>query len=170
MDQSKGALQIGILSDTHGYLDDELIQALDGCDQIWHAGDIGAMEVIDRLRQVCPEVKAVYGNIDPPSLRRVFPEVSVFDVDQVKVVMLHIAGYPGKYTAQARQLLKQHRPQLLVCGHSHILKIVRDPRYGHLHINPGAAGREGFHKVRTIVRFGVIGERLVDVRVHQWDR
>jgi len=170
MHTSKAVLQIGVISDTHGAVDEEIVQTLEGCDQIWHAGDIGTLEVIDRLQQACPVVKAVYGNIDPPSLRHVFPEVLVFDVDQVKVVMLHIAGVPGKYTAQARKLLQEHQPQLLVCGHSHILKIVRDPKWGHLHLNPGAAGHQGFHKVRTIVRFGVMDGQLVDMRVHQWER
>ena len=144
--------RIGILSDTHGFWDDRYIQYFKDCDEIWHAGDFGglATELIDRLAAIAP-VRAVCGNIDGGALRRRFKEVEIFTVEGAKVLMTHIGGYPGRYAPGIKSMLLSERPQIFVCGHSHILKIVNDKWLGVLHINPGAAGRQGWQTVRTLV-------------------
>lgn len=145
-------LRIGLLSDTHGHLDDGTLSHLETCDEIWHAGDIGGLHVTDRLSELRP-VRAVHGNIDDAKVRIVWPEDVVFIVEGVKVVITHIGGYPGRYNARVRQLLLRERPKLYICGHSHILKVMSDPKLGLLHMNPGAAGIHGFHHMRTLLRF-----------------
>ena len=142
--------RIGILSDTHGFWDDRYIQYFKDCDEIWHAGDIGSEELIDRLAAIA-RVRAVCGNIDGGALRRRFKEVEIFTVEGAKVLMTHIGGYPGRYAPGIKSMLLSERPQIFVCGHSHILKIVNDKWLGVLHINPGAAGRQGWQTVRTLV-------------------
>lgn len=145
-------IRIGLLSDTHGYLDDALVRALEPCDEIWHAGDIGDISVTDRLSALKP-LRAVYGNIDGALIRQEYPPILNFECEGVKVVMTHIGGYPGKYEPSARKLLASVRPRLFISGHSHILKVIYDDKFGLLHVNPGAAGVHGFHLVRTLVRF-----------------
>ncbi len=144
--------RIGLLSDTHGFLDSRIEQYFADCDEVWHAGDIGSMAVADWLEDFKP-LRAVYGNIDAPELRRRYPQDQLFECAGLKVWMTHIGGYPGRYSARVRRLLPQHRPDLFICGHSHILKVVPDPEHGLLHLNPGACGHEGFHKVKTLLRF-----------------
>lgn len=144
--------RIGLLSDTHSCLDDAVFQYFEECGEIWHAGDIGDMEVANRLEAFRP-LRAVYGNIDDRLMRLRFPEDQRFTCEGVDVFMTHIGGYPGRYTKRVRQIIQQNPPRLFICGHSHILKVMPDKKYGLLHINPGAAGRQGFHQVRTIVRF-----------------
>jgi len=146
--------KILLLSDTHGYLDERILSHVDHADEVWHAGDIGNPEVFDVLAQRKP-LRAVYGNIDGHSIRAQAPELLCFDCEGLKVLMTHIAGYPGRYNAQARAWIAQHKPQLVVCGHSHILKVMQDKKNNHLHMNPGAAGISGFHKIRTMLRFEI---------------
>ncbi|MEI6173885.1 MAG: metallophosphoesterase family protein [Bacteroidota bacterium] len=157
-------LHIGILSDTHGFLHPRVLEFFAGMDEIWHAGDMGDISVARKLRELKP-LKAVYGNIDGQDVRIEFPEVLVFQVEQVKVLMTHIGGYPGRYDSRARQLIGQEKPKLFVCGHSHILKVMYDKKWELLHINPGAAGKYGMHKSITAVRFIVDGDNMRDLEV-----
>ena len=156
--------RIGILSDTHAYWDDRYITYFKDCDEIWHAGDIGSTEVLDKLNQIC-KVRAVYGNIDGQDIRARLPEADEFYVDGAKVIMKHIGGYPGNYDSSIRKILFTHHPQLFISGHSHILKVIYDKTLGCLHINPGAAGKYGFHKKRTLVRFCIDKGNFTDLEV-----
>lgn len=158
--------KIGLISDTHGFLDDNVFTYLNTCDEIWHAGDFGSIEIADKLRSKTGiAVKGVYGNIDGPDVRRTFHEQLVFSCEKVKVLIRHIGGYPPKYNVETKKQLLIHRPQLFICGHSHILKIVYDPALQCLHINPGAAGKQGWQKVRTIVRFAINGSEIKNCEV-----
>jgi len=157
-------LHIGILSDTHGYLHPRVLEFFAGMDEIWHAGDMGDISVARKLRELKP-LRAVYGNIDGQDVRIEFPEAVVFQVEQVKVLMTHIGGYPGRYDSRARQQIGQEKPKLFVCGHSHILKVMYDKKWELLHINPGAAGKYGMHKSITAVRFIVDGDNMRDLEV-----
>lgn len=156
--------RIGILSDTHSFWDDKYVQYFTGCDEIWHAGDIGTEDVIDRLEQIAP-VRAVYGNCDGGMLRRRFKEVALFSIEGVKVLMTHIGGYPGKYAPGIKALLLKETPNLMVCGHSHILKVIPDGMLNLLHINPGAAGKQGWQVVRTLVKITIDEGTIKDCEV-----
>lgn len=156
--------RIGLLSDTHGWWDDRYLQYFEPCDEIWHAGDIGSLEVAQRLADFRP-LRAVYGNIDGQELRRLFPQALRFTVDGAEVVMKHIGGYPGRYDPSVAGSLLARPPKLFVSGHSHILKVKYDKTLGLLHINPGAAGRQGFHTVRTLVRFCIDQGQFSDLEV-----
>lgn len=156
--------RIGVLSDTHSHLDDGVLQYLKECDEVWHAGDWGSIEVSDRLKSLKP-VKGVWGNIDGRELRLTYPETAVFMCEDVKVLITHIAGYPGKYSAKVKQQIIEHKPGVVVCGHSHILKVLFDKQLNHLHINPGAAGIKGFHQVRTLIRFSIDHATPKDLQV-----
>lgn len=156
--------QIGLLSDTHSYWDERFNQYFADCDEIWHAGDIGSLEVIERLSKIGP-VRAVYGNIDGQNIRTVFPEVNRFTIENTTVLMKHIGGYPGKYDKSVKHLLLEEPPQLFISGHSHILKVLFDKKLNILHINPGAAGKYGFHTIRTIVRFKIDNGNFTDLEV-----
>lgn len=144
--------KILLLSDTHGYLDQKIKAYAAQSDEIWHAGDIGKTRIIEELESIKP-TRAVFGNIDNSQIRKIAPESISFLSEGVTVLMLHIAGYPGKYNTKAKKLIDLHKPNLVVCGHSHILKVMQDRNYNHLHLNPGAAGISGFHKIRTLLRF-----------------
>ncbi|WP_242929002.1 metallophosphoesterase family protein [Pontibacter vulgaris] len=158
-------MKIGLLSDTHSYLDEQIIRLLTGCDEIWHAGDFGSIDVSDRLSQIAP-LRGVYGNIDDATIRQVHPKVNRFMVEGLDVMMTHIGGYPGKYHPDVRNEIKTNPPQLYITGHSHILKIMTDKSLNNLlHINPGAAGKHGFHKVRTMVRFSIVNGQVRDLQV-----
>ena len=146
--------KIGLLSDTHGYWDERYVRHFESCDEIWHAGDIGSIEVADRLAAFRP-LRAVYGNIDGRELRLRFPQTLRFEVEGAQVIIKHIGGYPGHYDPSVRGSLLTRPPQLFISGHSHILKVKYDKTLSMLHINPGAAGKQGFHRVRTLVRFVV---------------
>lgn len=161
--------KIGLLSDTHSFLDEKIFEYFAECDEIWHAGDIGSETVADRLEQFKP-FRAVYGNIDGPAIRRRFPLDLRFDCEGLDVFITHIGGYPGKYTARVRSILKENPPGLYICGHSHILKVIPDKSLGLLHINPGACGIEGFHTVKTIVRFSVSQGKIADLEVIELGR
>jgi hypothetical protein len=156
--------RIALLSDTHNYLDPKLFKYFESCDQIWHAGDIGTVAIMDELAKIRPVI-AVYGNIDGQDVRKVYPLHRHFMCEGVKVFMTHIGGYPGRYSAEALKEIQANRPKLFICGHSHILKVMFDEKYQLLHINPGAAGVHGFHAVKTMVRFSIEGERISDLEV-----
>lgn len=156
--------RIGLLSDTHGYWDERYVKYFSSCDAIWHAGDIGTMEVAEKLNAICP-LSAVYGNIDGGDLRRKFPERFRFRCEGVDVLIKHIGGYPGHYDPSIRKSLFSHPPKLFISGHSHILKVLYDDALGCLHINPGAAGIAGFHQVRTLVRFTIDGTEIKDLEI-----
>ena len=157
--------RIGLLSDTHGYFDERIAHHLRDCDEIWHAGDFGDAHVVDELRALAPCFRGVYGNIDGTDVRRTEPLTQDFVVEGLRVLMTHIGGYPGHYAPAARPLLDAARPGLFVTGHSHILRVMPDKTRGLLHLNPGAAGRHGFHQVRTLLRFGIEAGKVVDLQV-----
>ena len=144
--------KILLLSDTHGHLDQKILKYIDGADEVWHAGDIGTTAVADGISKTKP-LRGVYGNIDGHELRSQFPENQIFSCQGVKVLMTHIGGYPGRYNPRVKKLIQEEKPQLYVCGHSHILKVIPDRKNNLLHMNPGACGIQGFHKVRTLLRF-----------------
>ena len=152
-------LKIGLLSDTHSYLDDAVFKHFENCDEIWHAGDFGNMEVIDKLAAFKP-LKGVYGNIDGPEIRQIFPEHLRFNCEKVDVWMTHIGGYPGHYHPSIKREIYTKPPGLFITGHSHILKVIFDKSINCLHVNPGAAGKQGWHKVRTLVRFCISEEKI----------
>ncbi|GHT62928.1 phosphoesterase [Bacteroidia bacterium] len=156
--------KIGILSDTHGWWDEKFVQYFSECDEIWHAGDIGSEEVLTRLEAIRP-VRAVYGNIDGYEIRGLCPETLHFKVEDVEVLMTHIGGYPGKYEPRIRSAIYASPPQLFVCGHSHILKVMYDKGLRMLCVNPGAAGKYGFHNVRTLIRLVIDGGKIRDLEV-----
>lgn len=147
--------RIGVLSDTHGFLAPQVFSFFEPCDELWHAGDCGP-DVVERLRAFRP-LRAVYGNVDGAELRHTLPETALFHCEGLKVLMTHIGGWPGHYPLLLEQLLQRERPDIFVCGHSHILKVMYDQELQLLHINPGAAGRQGFQRVSTLVRFTIDG-------------
>lgn len=157
-------VQIGLISDTHGYIDDRIVEHFNGCDEIWHAGDIGGQNVVDKLAGN-KTFKAVYGNIDDLSLRNKYPENLVFDIENLKIWITHIGGYPPDYNKKIKSGLLSIRPDLFICGHSHIARIIPDQQLKLLYINPGAAGHQGFHKIRTIVRFTIDAAQIKDLQV-----
>lgn len=156
---------IGILSDTHGYWDEKYASYLGCCDEIWHAGDIGSMELACRFESMKPRFRAVHGNIDDVDLRARYPELCRFRVEEVDVLIKHIGGYPGRYDASIRSLLSRNPPQLFISGHSHILKVIPDHGLNLLHINPGAAGIAGWQCERTLVKIVIDGNKCKDCEV-----
>lgn len=156
--------KIGLLSDTHGFLDDKVFEHFKDCDEVWHAGDIGTVEVADRLAAFKP-LRAVYGNIDGDKLRVMFKQHERWMCEGVDVWMTHIGGYPGKYAREVKPEIFMHPPKLFISGHSHILKVMYDKKLGTLHINPGAEDKYGFHNVRTLVRFEIDGTDIRNLEV-----
>ena len=156
--------RIGLISDTHGYLDDSVFEHFENCDEVWHAGDFGSEELAKKLKEK-KSLKGVYGNVDDAKIRKEFPEQLVFMCEEVKVMMRHIGGSPPNYNPETRKQLKMHQPLLFISGHSHILKVIYDKKINCLHMNPGAAGRQGWHKVRTIIRFVIDGKDIKDCEV-----
>lgn len=156
--------RIGLLSDTHSCWDDRYLTHFNDCDEIWHAGDIGSMRIIEELEAHRP-VRAVCGNIDGPEVRFRFSEVARFTIEGCNVLMKHIGGYPGHYDPSIRNTLYKERPQLFISGHSHILKVMYDKIIGCLHINPGAAGKQGWQQVRTIIKFTIDNGEFKDIEV-----
>lgn len=152
--------RIGLLSDTHGYLDPTLQQHFDACDEIWHAGDIGDTSIIDELSTWNKNLRLVYGNIDTTDIRSHTSEELWWQCENVPVFMTHIGGYPDRYPRSIHQQLIFRRPKLFICGHSHILRIIYDRMLDLLHVNPGAAGRQGLHQMRTAVRFEIDGSDI----------
>lgn len=161
--------RIGLLSDTHSYVHPELPRLFEPCDEIWHAGDFGSFEVVRALQAIKP-LRGVYGNIDGNDIRIGFPKYQRFMCENVDVLLTHIGGYPGNYSADVRQMLLINPPKLMVCGHSHILKVIFDKRFNMLTINPGAAGKNGFHKVITLIRFTIDNTDIKDLEVVEFER
>jgi uncharacterized protein len=156
--------RIGLISDTHNFLDEAVFKHFDLCDEIWHAGDFGDIAIANKLAAFKP-LKGVYGNIDGNDIRSVYPETLRWTCEGVPVYMTHIGGYPPKYNAVVKKELTAAPPKLFISGHSHILKIMYDSTLQCLHMNPGAAGMQGWHKVRTVVRFVIDGENMRDCEV-----
>ncbi|QCX52722.1 metallophosphoesterase [Elizabethkingia sp. JS20170427COW] len=160
--------KILLLSDSHSYIDDRILAYAKNVDEIWHCGDFGSMEVIDELRKIKP-LRGVYGNIDAVEIQKEFPETLHFKCEEVSVLMIHIGGYPGKYTPLTKKELAKNKPQLFISGHSHILKVMMDQKNNILHMNPGACGKVGWHKVRTMLRFSIEGKDIKDLEVIELD-
>ena len=151
--------RIGLISDTHGYLDEAVFKHFENCSEIWHIGDFGNPELAKQLAAFRP-LKGVYGNIDSNDIRTIYPEQLVFMCEDVKVMIRHIGGSPPKYNPETRKELQKHQPQLFISGQSHILKVMYDDKINCLHMNPGAAGKQGWHKVRTLIRFEIDGKEM----------
>lgn len=171
--------RIGLLSDTHGWLNPAIHDFFKDCDEIWHAGDIGdydiaiELEALINSRQatsVPKKFRAVFGNIDDWEIRADFPQFQIFNVEGMKVVMTHIGGYPNAYAPGIKTLLLEEKPDIFVSGHSHILKVMRDPILGLLHLNPGAAGMKGFHKKVTMMRFQIDGKEATNLEIYEADK
>lgn len=156
--------RIGLISDTHSFLDEAVFRHFENCHEIWHAGDFGNIQLATSLAKIKP-LKGVYGNIDSNDIRSVYPEQLVFMCEEVKVMMRHIGGSPPKYNPETRKELTLHQPSLFISGHSHILKVMYDSAINCLHMNPGAAGKHGWHKVRTLIRFVIDGKEMKDCEV-----
>lgn len=161
--------RIGLISDTHNFLDKSVFQHFKNVDEVWHAGDFGTMDVLKQLQDFKP-FRAVWGNIDGPDIRQQLPEIAHFAIEGVGVLMIHIGGYPGRYSAVAKKALSLHQPQLFISGHSHILKVMYDPQFQCLHMNPGAAGQQGWHTKRTIIRFVIDDAEMRDCEVIELGR
>ncbi len=157
-------IRVSLLSDTHSYIDDQILKFCENSDEIWHAGDIGDLKVTNALEKVAP-VKAVYGNIDDTNIRKEWPLHARFMAEDVDVWITHIGGYPGRYDRNVKPEIFDNPPKLYITGHSHILKVMNDKKLGLLHMNPGAIGKHGLHKVRTMLRFKIEGDRIFDLEV-----
>lgn len=161
--------RIGLLSDTHTWIYPGIYKFFENCDEIWHAGDIGNLSVLNELEKLKP-VRAVYGNIDGHEIRLRCPEVNIFFCDKLKVIIKHIGGYPGRYDRSVLQLLDNEKPDIFISGHSHILKVINDPGRKLLHLNPGAAGKSGLHKVITCLRFTINEKEIKDLEILEKER
>ena len=157
--------RVGLISDTHGFLDESVFKHFENCEEVWHAGDFGDGVAIQLKNISGWKIKGVYGNIDDNIIRSEFPEQLIFTCEEVKVMMRHIGGYPPKYNPETRKELAIHQPQLFISGHSHILKIMYDDKMNCLHMNSGAAGKHGWHKMRTLIRFVIDGKEMKDCEV-----
>lgn len=160
--------KILLLSDTHSYIDEKILKYVKRADEVWHAGDIGNLTVTDAIKELKP-LRAVYGNIDDHQARNEFPLHNRFMCEKVDVWITHIGGYPGKYNPSIRQEIYANPPKIFICGHSHILKVMPDKTTGLLHMNPGAVGKHGFHKVRTMLRFEIDGEKIQNLEVIEFE-
>lgn len=154
--------KIGLISDTHNYFDPQLKDIFSDRDEIWHAGDIGNIEIIKQLEDIKP-VRAVYGNIDDLSMQHQFPEDLWLSIDEMLIYMTHIAGKPSKYNARVLKEIRDKKPNLLICGHSHILRVMPDKVNNLLYINPGASGQHGFHTIRTVIKMTIAGGKVTDM-------
>tara|TARA_Y100000815_G_C13325034_1_gene493788 strand:+ start:653 stop:1147 length:495 start_codon:yes stop_codon:yes gene_type:complete len=156
--------KILLLSDTHSYIDDQIMKYVRQADEVWHAGDIGDLVVTDTIKKEKP-LRAVFGNIDNQDARKEFPLHNRFFCEKVAVWITHIGGYPGKYNLEVREEIVKNPPKIFICGHSHILKVMPDKKLGLLHMNPGAVGKHGFHQVRTMLRFEIDGDAIQNLEV-----
>lgn len=161
--------KILLLSDTHGHIDDRILTYVTQADEVWHAGDIGITEVTDKIQDLKP-LKAVYGNIDGAEIRKEFPLHQRFFCEEVDVWITHIGGYPKKYSPAIREEIKLNPPKIFISGHSHILKVMNDKDLGLLHMNPGAVGKQGFHQMRTMLRFKIDGSEIKDLEVIELEK
>ena len=157
-------VRILLLSDTHGYIDDQILKFVKQADEVWHAGDIGKLGVTDAIKALKP-LRAVYGNIDNTQIRAEFPLDAQFTIEEVTVYITHIGGYPPKYNKRTKATLQNDPPDLFITGHSHILKVMPDKKLGLLHMNPGATGKHGFHSMRTMLRFTIDKKEIKDLEV-----
>ena len=157
-------MKIGLLSDTHGWIHPRLFDFFENCDEIWHAGDIGGIETADKLNSFRP-LRAVYGNIDDTKVRQAYGKYLRFTVEEMEVLITHIGGVPGSYEQEVRQKFSENPPELFICGHSHIALVKYDSKYNFLHINPGAAGYIGFHKIMTAIRFSIEDKKITDLEL-----
>lgn len=158
-------IRVGLISDTHGYLDPKVQKYFEKVDEIWHAGDVGNISVIDDLRKICKTVKGVYGNIDGQAVKHEFKEHNRFFCENVDVWITHIGGYPGKYDNRVKPEIFKNPPKLFITGHSHILKVMWDKNLNLVHFNPGAAGKTGLHKTKTLLRFAIDGNQIKNLEV-----
>lgn len=159
-------MNIGLISDTHGFLDSAVKEHFKSCSEIWHAGDFGQLAIAEELEQQTGlRVRGVYGNIDGYDVRSKYPEVLSWNCEEVRVLMRHIGGYPPRYVKGVAEEIKKEKARIFISGHSHILKIMYDERLNCLHLNPGAAGQQGWHKIRTIVRFAIDGSDIKNCEV-----
>jgi putative phosphoesterase len=161
--------KIGLISDTHGFLDPDIKKFIEKSDEIWHAGDIGSIEVAEALQAIKP-LKAVFGNIDGTEIRLMFPRVQQFSVEKVNIFMVHIGGYPGHYERNIKEMLKGAHSKIFIAGHSHILKVIPDNELDLLHLNPGAAGKSGFHELQTAMRFEIDGSEIKNLEIYEKPR
>jgi putative phosphoesterase len=162
-------IKILLLSDTHSYIDEDILKYVKEADEVWHAGDIGDIVVTDAIKKLKP-LKAVYGNIDNATIRTEFPEHNRFMCEDVDLWITHIGGYPKAYHPFIREAIKTNPPKLFICGHSHILKVMPDKNLNLLHMNPGAAGKHGFHKVRTMLRFTIDGAKIENLEIIEFNK
>lgn len=158
-------IRIGLLSDTHSRLPENFYDFFAGADEIWHAGDIGSMEVLEKIEAFKP-TRAVWGNADDHKIQTAVPKVQRFKIEKISVIMIHIGGYPGRYTPEVQRMMRSYPPKLFISGHSHILKVMYDKKYDCLHINPGAAGSYGLHTHITMVRFDINGDKIENLDVY----
>ena len=161
--------KILLISDTHGYIDDRIIQYAKESDETWHAGDIGELKVVDELKKVTT-LRAVHGNIDNSKIRAEYAENLRFKIEDMKIWITHIGGYPNKYNQRIRQEINTDPPDIFICGHSHILKVINDNKLNLLYINPGAIGKHGFHHVRTMIRFEIMKSKIQNLEVIEFKR
>ncbi|SFS59125.1 metallophosphoesterase family protein [Lutibacter maritimus] len=161
--------KILLLSDTHSFVDEQILKFVKQADEVWHAGDIGSLDVIDTLKKLKP-VRAVYGNIDNHVIRSEFPLDLKFTIEDVAVWITHIGGYPNRYDVRIKEELTKNPPKLFICGHSHILKVIYDKKLNLLHMNPGAAGKHGFHKVRTMLRFEINAGNITNLEIIELEK
>lgn len=161
--------KVGVLSDTHSYLHPKVFKFFEGCNEIWHAGDIGSHQLIKELEDF-KKTRAVYGNIDSHKLRQDFPLIYIFYIEEVKVFMTHILGRPGKYQKDVLEKIIEEKPGLVICGHSHICRIEYDNKYNFLYLNPGAAGKYGLHQLITLLRFSITGKEIRDMEILELDK
>ena len=161
--------KILLISDTHGYIDDRIIQYAKESDETWHAGDIGGLKVVDELKKVT-NLRAVHGNIDNSEIRAEYAENLRFKIEDMKIWITHIGGYPDKYNQRIRQEINTDPPDIFICGHSHILKVINDNKLNLLYINPGAIGKHGFHHVRTMIRFEIMKSKIQNLEVIEFKR
>lgn len=161
--------KICIISDSHNYLDNKIINYIKKCDEVWHAGDIGELSVCDNIKNHT-FLRAVYGNIDNHLIRIEYPEFLFFKCEGLKILMMHIGGYPGKYTKKTIELIKKYNPNVFICGHSHILKVLNDKKFNLIHINPGAIGNQGFHQVRTMIVLEIEKKKIFNMKVIEFTR
>lgn len=162
-------MKILLLSDTHGFIDKQIMKYVKLADEVWHVGDIGNFEVIDTIQKIKP-LRAVYGNIDNKEIRAEFPLDAKFKVENIRVWMTHIGGYPNRYDKRVRDQIKQNPPKLFISGHSHILKVIYDKKLNLLHMNPGAAGKHGFHNVRTMLRFEINKSEIQNLEIIELEK
>ena len=161
--------KILLLSDTHSYIDNQILKFVKQSDEVWHAGDIGSLDVIDTIQKLKP-VRAVYGNIDDAQIRNEFPLNNKFTIENVSVWITHIGGYPNRYDVKIREEISKNPPKLFISGHSHILKVMFDKKLNLLHMNPGAAGKHGFHQVRTMLRFEINDDKISNLEIIELEK